>query len=298
MRFYKISCAILAFVFVIVLILTLLSNQTHYREADPASVTKENCVYYYIHVDDVKEMDGSLAMPGGYVMVAEYLSLLYKLDPAEASRLEMDYTQMGTFYETYLLFDGTVLYILLGVVAVLLIICVCISQVYGQKTYKIGFFVLHGGLALLLVGFIFQNLLGQSISFVLDVDGRYPRGTETVYTDMKDAQNQMDLGFQISATYMKVSYYPETNMVREYDLTVETRKGPDDVQPVAYKLKVNKPIYINGYKIYLMNYADNAVVLTAKYDPMEYTILFGIFATLAGTVIMCLFRKDGGSDVQ
>jgi len=175
---------------------------------------------------------------------------------------------------------------------------VCISQVYGQKTYKIGFFVLHGGLALLLVGFIFQNLLGQSISFVLDVDGRYPRGTETVYTDMKDAQNQMDLGFQISATYMKVSYYPETNMVREYDLTVETRKGPDDVQPVAYKLKVNKPIYINGYKIYLMNYADNAVVLTAKYDPMEYTILFGIFATLAGTVIMCLFRKDGGSDVQ
>jgi cytochrome c biogenesis protein ResB len=140
-------------------------------------------------------------------------------------------------------------------------------------------------------------LLGQSISFVLDVNGRYPAGEQTVYTDMYDTTNQLDLGFQMSATYMKVSYYPETNMVKEYDLTLETRKNPDDLQSVTYSLKVNKPLYINGYKIYLMNYADDAVVLTAKYNPMEYTVLFGIFATLAGTVIMCLFRKDGGSDV-
>ena len=34
----------------------------------------------------------------------------------------------------------------------------------------------------------------------------------------------------------------------------------------------------------------------AKHNPMEYTILFGIVATLAGTVIMCLFRKDGGDN--
>ncbi len=296
MRFYKISCAVLTVVFVLVLILTLLSNQTHYREADPDSVTKENCVYYYINVDEIKEADGSVAMPGGYIQVADYLPLLYNLDPTRYAAVEADYTRLGTFYETYLLFDGPILYILLGVVAALLLVCVCISKIYGGKTYRIGFFVLHGGLVILLVGFILQNALGQSIQLVLDVNGGYQGGGETVYTDFQDAQNRMDLGFQICATDMQVSYYSGTGMVKEYDLTIETRKGPDDNMPVEYELKVNHPVHINGYKIYLMNYADNAVVLMAKYNPMEYTILFGIIATLAGTVIMCLFRKDGGRD--
>ena len=171
MRFYKISCAVLTVVFVLVLILTLLSNQTHYREADPASVTKQNCVYYYIDVAEVKEADGSVAMPGGYIQVADYLPLLYNLDPTRYAAVEADYTRLGPFYETYLLFDGPILYILLGVVALLLLVCVCISKLYGGKTYRIGFFVLHGGLVILLVGFILQNALGQSIRFVLDVNG-------------------------------------------------------------------------------------------------------------------------------
>ncbi len=296
MRFYKISCAVLAVVFVIVLILTLLSNQTHYREADSASVTRANCIYYYIEVDEVKAADGSIAMPGGMVRVADYLPLLYNLDPARYAAVENDYTLLGTFYETHLLFEGTILYLLLGVVALLLIICVCISRVYGTKTYRIGFFVLHGGLAVLLVGFIIQNAVGQSINFVLNCNGSYSAGGSTVYTDMEDASNYMDLGFQISATDMKVSYYEDTGMVRDYDLTVETRLGPDDDRFVQYQLKVNQPVHINGYKLYLMNYADGAVVLMAKYNPMEYTIIFGMVTTFIGTVIMCLFRKDGGKN--
>ena len=295
MRFYKISCGILAVVFVIVLVLTLLSNQTHYRKADAASVTKENCVYYYIDIDDVKTPDGEVAMPGGYVRVADYLPLLYNLDPVRYAAIEADYTRLGAFYETYLLFDGPVLYVLLGTVAALMLICVCISKIYGGKTYKIGFFVLHGGLVILLVGFILQNALGQSIQFVLDVDGTYQSAGQTVYSDFKNADNYMDLGFQLSATDMQVTKYPETGMVKEYDLTIETRKGQDDNMPVQYNLKVNHPVHINGYKIYLMNYADGAVVLMAKYNPMEYTVLLGIIATLSGTVIMCLFRKDGGN---
>lgn len=295
MRFYKISCAILAVVFVIVLILTLFSNQTYYRKADSEAVTRANCIYYYIEVEEVKAGDGSVAMPGGYVRVADYLPLLYNLDPARYAAIENDYTLLGTFYETYLLFDGAILYLLLAVVAVLLVICVCVSQIYGGKTYKIGFFLLHGGLAVLLVGFIIQNAVAQSINFVLDCNGTYPAGENTVYTDMQDNTNSLDLGFQISATDMKVSYYEDTQMVRDYDLTVETRRGPDDDQSVKYQLKVNKPLHINGYKIYLMNYADNAVVLMAKYNPMEYTIILGMLTTLAGTVVMCLFRKDGGS---
>lgn len=295
MRFYKISCAVLVVVFVIVLILTLLSNQTHYREADSASVTRENCIYYYIDVAEVKEADGSVAMPGGYVLVADYLPMLYNLNPAEYAAVEADYTRLGTFYETYLLFDGAILYVLLGVVALLLLICVCISQIYGGKTYKIGFFVLHGGLVILLVGFIVQNLVGQSISIILDV-GKLPATDSTVYTDVEDAQNKMDLGFQVYATDMQVTYYPETQMVKEYDLTVQTVRGFTDASPDTYKLKVNHPVRIDGYKVYLMSYANNSVMLMVKYNPVEYTILLGIMATLAGTVVMCLFRKDGGSN--
>ncbi len=295
MKFYKVSCAIMAVVFVVVLILTLLSNQTHYKEADSGAVNRANCIYYYIEVDEVKAADGSVAMPGGMVRVADYLPLLYNLDPARYAAIENDYTLLGTFYETYLLFDGAILYVLLGIMTILLVICVCVSQIYGGKVYKLGFFLLHGGLAVLLVGFVIQNAVGQSINFILDCNGTYAAGGSTVYTDMEDATKSIDLGFQISATDMEVSYYEDTGMVRDYDLTVETRRGPDDDRTVSYGLKVNHPIHINGYKIYLMNYADNSVVLMAKYNPMEYTIIFGMLTTLAGTVVMCLFRKDGGS---
>lgn len=305
MKFYKISCWILAGVFVVVLILTLLSNQTHYREASPESVTRENCIYYYVETEEVRGSDGKVVMRGGYVPVSDYLPAIQSINPVEYNAIEKDYTRMGPFYETYLLFDGPILYMLLGVVAVLLVICVCVSRIYGTKTYRIGFFVLHGGLAVLLLGFIFQSAFSQSVSFILNVNGSYPSGQEsTVYTDYRDATKRLDLGVELSATEMQVSTY-DNGMVKEYVLTLETRKGIDDNRAVERSLRINHPIRINGNKVYLMShveanpaagYPTDAVVLMAKHNPMEYTILFGIVATLAGTVIMCLFRKDGGDN--
>ena len=305
MKFYKISCWILAGVFVVVLILTMLSNQTHYRKADPDSVTRENCIYYYVDTQEVKGSDGTVMMKGGYVRVSDYLPALMSINYSEYEAIEADYTRMGPFYETYLLFDGVVLYILLATVALLLVICVCISRIYGGTTYKLGFFVLHGGLAVLLVGFILQSALMQSVSFILDVDGNYLTSDQpTVYTDSRDALKQLDLGVEMSAVDMDVQYY-ENGMEKEYTLTLETRKSIDDPAPVSYELKINHPIRINGHKIYLMSYVkadpatgyySDAVVLMAKYNPMEYTIIFGMLTTLAGSIVMCLFRKDGGKN--
>ena len=305
MKFYKISCWILAGVFVVVLILTLLSNQTHYRKADSASVTRDNCIYYYVDTEEVKGNDGSVMMKGGYVRVSDYLPALMSINYEEYLAIEADYTRMGPFYETYLLFDGVTLYVLLTVVAVLLVICVCISRIYGSATYKLGFFVLHGGLAVLLVGFIMQSAIAQSVSFVLDVNGNYSSSDQpTVYTDSRDALKQLDLGVELCAVNMDVQYY-ENGMEKEYTLTLETRKGVDDLSPVYYDLKINHPIRINGNKLYLMSYVkadpatgyySDAVVLMAKYNPMEYTIVFGMLTTLAGAIVMCLFRKDGGKN--
>lgn len=305
MKFYKISCWILAGVFVVVLILTLLSNQTHYRKADPDSVTRENCIYYYVDTQEVKGSDGTVMMKGGYVRVSDYLPAMMSINYQEYQAIEADYTRMGPFYETYLLFDGPVLYILLGTVALLLVICVCVSHIYGGKTYKIGFFVLHGGLAVLLIGFLLQSALSQSVTFVMNVDGSYPNSEQsTVYIDSRDALKKMDLGVELSAVDMQVDRY-ENGMEKEYLLTLESRRGVGDFSPVRHELSINHPIRINGNKIYLMSYKEanppegyytDAVVLMAKYNPMEYTIILGMLTTLAGTVIMCLFRKDGGAE--
>ena len=117
MRFYRFCCVVLAIVLAIVLVLTVLSNQDHYRKADPASVTEANFGYYYVKVDAVRDGQGNTVMEAGYVQIGSYLDVLDQVDPEKAVYYQADFTRLGAIYETYLLFDGFILYALLATVA-------------------------------------------------------------------------------------------------------------------------------------------------------------------------------------
>ena len=60
-------------------------------------------------------------------------------------------------------------------------------------------------------------------------------------------------------------------------------------------IEVNKPLRVNGWKIYLMGYdeASDAASFLFKYDPAEYIELAGFWMLILGAFLMILIRPHG-----
>lgn len=202
-------------------------------------------------------------------------------------------------------FDGALCGILLGVTALLCAVCLCLENANGNFFYKLGFYLLHGGMVVLLAGFLLSRFLCAAWTVAI------PVGDDSYRYVVDEATGaESDLGFYLGVSDTVTEYYrdedgKETANPKYYEATVEVTDA-QSLRAETKALTVNHPLRLQGtknYKVYLMSlYTDemtggDMAVLYLKADPAEYTILAGIVLLISGSVCMCLLgdiRKKGG----
>lgn len=181
--------------------------------------------------------------------------------------------------------------ILLAVFGVLTAVCLCISVVGGSITYKVGFYVLHGGIVLLVAGFIIYGLFGEKY------DVSVFRG-DTFYNSINDTTSEenklIDLGFSFRFDGVEAEYHLDEDgnptVAPKMYTAYLTVLYPNTDSPQRVEIAVNRPVHINGYKIYLMsmsNDGQNGATLLFKKDPAEYTVTAGMVMMIIGSFVMC-----------
>ena len=176
-----------------------------------------------------------------------------------------------------------------------------------KNIYSIGFYVLHAGILLFLVGSALYKMWGYSVQVA---PPNVASLTESVQTALRDSGAEVpsgyynripgrdgtviDLGFNFRVTSFETEYYDtEKTEVKHYSATLDfLQDGGETVR----KLTVNHPVYCGKWKIYLMAvtadpvYGYEKVQLLFKYDPGEIFSTTGILLTCIGTCMMCLIR--------
>lgn len=188
-----------------------------------------------------------------------------------------------------------IVFILTAFVAIQVI---CLFTVKPKFTlYRAGFYFLHIGLVLMLLGCFVYYIAGDVVSVTVPIDD------SALYNQIKREESDengndlLRLDFYLGISDFVVERYeaeegmPASDKYYEATLMIMP-EGTRDVEEIS--LTVNHPHREDGWKIYLMNYdrvTESAVQLMLKYDPGEYVTLSGIWMIIVGTFIMCLFRK-------
>ena len=193
------------------------------------------------------------------------------------------------------LFGRILVLFLLGIMAVLTVVCVVFSQVGGKTVYKIGFYILHCGLIVLTVGFLLTNLTGEKHIVQLRTGSAKDSFSIFRFEDGNSFSFSERMGLEsVTADYYNdgsPKYYEA--VLAFYDRATLNKTGEKT-------LTVNHPLRVDGYKIYLMSEdADNGIAtLLFKYNPGEYVVLIGIVTLFAGTFVMCFSgferKRKGG----
>lgn len=188
-----------------------------------------------------------------------------------------------------------VVFILTAFVAIQVI---CLFTIKPKFTlYRAGFYLLHVGLVLLLIGCFVYYIAGDVVSVTVPVDD------SALYNQIKREEadekgnDLLRLDFYLGVSDFTVERYEAEDGLpasdKYYEATLRIMpEGTREVEEI--ELTVNHPHHEDGWKIYLMNYdraTESAVQLMLKYDPGEYVTLSGIWMIIAGVFVMCLFRK-------
>lgn len=210
---------------------------------------------------------------------------------------------------------GMPVMIVLFVLAIALLISI-VAFNPKKSFYSFGFYFLHIGIVLFLVGSLVYAVTGVKTnaappvvnSFTKTVEYRMKQMgvTDAELANMKGYYNQLrrttatgeseivDLGFNFRIVDFKTEYYDaEQKNVKHYEATLEYYENGVTKREA---LTVNHPIRKNGYKIYLMDVGENQpfgyteVQLLFKKDPTEFLSTSGIILTVLGTFMMCLLR--------
>lgn len=170
--------------------------------------------------------------------------------------------------------------------------------------YKVGFYIFHVGIVLLLCGCFIYYIAGDVINVSVPVD------SSAVYSEIKregpdkNGNDILKLDFGLGVSDFRVERYEASEDAAESDKYYETTllimpEGTRNIERVS--LSVNNPHRESGWKIYLMNYdriTESSVQLMLKNDPGEYISLAGIWMMIGGTVIMCLLKKRKAGDIE
>lgn len=140
--------------------------------------------------------------------------------------------------------------------AIVQIVCITLYQP-GRSVYKIGFYLMHIGLLVLLAGLAAYALAGDSITVQVPISqtGNYYR-----YVQNEDGE-EVDLGFAFKLTDFTVEKY-ESGGDRYYKTDV-TFADPTTLATENDYLEVNRTLRRNGWKLYLMSYSDGTANLGA-----------------------------------
>lgn len=203
-------------------------------------------------------------------------------------------TEQSVFHSTWVVFVFA---------AFVLIQLVCLFTLKPRfSVYYVGFYLLHIGLVLTLVGCFVYYLVGDVVNVSIPVD-RTAVYSEILREEPDSSGNTtLKLGFGLGVTDFKVEKYTEetgvTGTDKHYEATLQILANGKRV-PETVSLTVNHPHHQNGWKIYLMNYdsiTQSSVQLMLKKDPGEYVTLTGLWFIIIGTFVMCLLRRKGSGD--
>jgi len=174
----------------------------------------------------------------------------------------------------------------------------------GNLAKRIGFYMTHGGIVLMLAGFALFELAGDSVTAAVPV-------SEEVYTYYSNIQREngemCDLAFNICVENFEIETY-EDGSDKQYSADLLFADAVT-LKVDKKELSVNHTVRKNGWKIYLMNYgkgftADGMgeyVNLLFRRDPGEYVVKAGVAVLIAGTILELLVgnairpKKEGES---
>lgn len=186
---------------------------------------------------------------------------------------------------------------LLAAFTALQIICL-FSRKPKLSVYRIGFFVMHAGIVLFLIGSFIYYVSGDKLTVSIPVEPgkQYSRIKRSEEAPGKELF--VDLGFDIGVSDFKVEKYEpdergyQTDKYYEATLVITDAKTRETSE-VA--LTVNNPYRKNGWKIYLMSHYNQSLLnIMFKKDPGEYASLVGIWAMIIGSFMMCFTKHRLG----
>lgn len=186
---------------------------------------------------------------------------------------------------------------LLAFMGILMVLCICFSKVSGKGVYKFGFYLLHCGLIVLVVGFVLTNLTCKKYTLYLE------SGNAAYSTFNFEDGSSFSLNRRMGVESVKTEYYEDGNPKYYEAKLVFYPFNPSSNEKVDEKiLTVNHPVRVEGYKVYLMSIGSNdgGAVLLVKYNPGEYVTIFGICTLLVGTFVMCFsnFEKKEETPIK
>lgn len=181
---------------------------------------------------------------------------------------------------------------------------ICIVGMRGKLTvYRMGFYVLHIGMVVMLTGMFVYYISGDKLENVAvpvgeDTYSRISRDVLVLESSTSPDKVFVDLDFALGISDFKVEKY-EDGTDKHYEAKLKfVKKGVEN--PIYKSLTVNHPVEENGWKIYLMNYLEEngqtTVFIMLKYNPGEYVTLAGIWMIIVGSLIMCFFGKRGAGN--
>lgn len=184
-------------------------------------------------------------------------------------------------------FGGVLVTSVLTLAGILMAASLVFARPSGNLPKRIGFYMTHGGIVLLLVGFALFELAGDSVTAAVPVGG------ETYYSNIQRENGEVcDLGFNFRVDSFEIEtyedgsekqYYADLSFADAVTLKVDTAE-----------LSVNHTLHRNGWKIYLMSYGAGAepgeeyVNLLFRHDPGEYVVKIGVAVLIAGTLLELL----------
>lgn len=156
------------------------------------------------------------------------------------------------------IFTGGLAAFVFIVFAILQIACISVYQP-AFTPYKIGFYLMHLGLLILLSGLAAFELAGfdQTVSVPVNENGSF-------YSSIRNENGEEeDLGFSFRINSFRVDKY-ESGSDKYYRADVEFL-DPATLRQSKEYLEVNRTLRQNGKKIYLMDYSDGFKSLAGQY---------------------------------
>lgn len=151
------------------------------------------------------------------------------------------------------------------------------AKVSGNPAKKIGFFLTHVGIVVLLAGFALFALHGDTVT------ASVPIGGDTYYSNIqRESGDLCELGFHFRVDGFSVETY-EDGSDKQYRATLSFA-DPVTLRVETEEISVNHTVHRGDWKIYLMNYGGGYVHLLFRHDPGETVVKIGAVLMIAGTV--------------
>ncbi len=190
-------------------------------------------------------------------------------------------------------FTGWFTVVIFFIFSIIQIFCVFTEKFTVRK---IGFYLLHIGLVMFLLGNFMYYVKGDSFYAYIPIDGN-------TYSHIQRENGEfINLGFGIGAENFTVEKYSDGVTDKWYEADMIISSGNQREKDI---LAANHTIKKNGWKLYLMNYTVSSpgseidsIAVLFKHDPGEYTAVAGIIFIISGSFIACFTKERGKTEVK